>query len=484
MNKIAKNYILILIYEFVAIVVPLLTAPYLTRVLHPENYGIYSYVQSFSGIIITLSLLGINSYGNRQIAYVRDIPKLLSQAFWEIMLLRLIIGVIGSICYFIIISFNAYNKYFVFYYMFFLSNIIDCSWIFVGTENMLPCVIKNIIAKIITLCGVFLLINSDNHVGRYIILVSLSSLITNISVYLQLYNIISKPIIKWGNLYKHLKGSIILFLPQIASILYLQMGKVIMGSITGKIDQVSFYDQAEKLVSVALSFVTVISTVMMPRIANEFKKNNSEAIAFYLNKSSRYSMAISAPMMICLLCCSIYLIPWYLGHDYMPTAYTIMIISPIVIFNSLLGISGRQYFVATNKIIPLTISNIIAAIVNLFMNIILIPRYGYKGAAMSTVVSCALNVIMQFYWMNKTISIYNTMRGTSRYFLYAVIMGSITASSTFVLNRKANFVTTVFQVLISGIIYLSILLIVKDEIYFSIKNIMDDCIRKIKSSIN
>ena len=465
MNKIAKNYILTLVYELIAIAVPLLTAPYLTRTLHAANYGIYSYVQSLGGMIVTFSLLGIYSYGNRQVAYVRDNPRQLSQVFWEIMVLRLLLGLAGTVGYFAIASHTRYRLAFALYYAYFLSNIIDCSWVYVGTENMFPCVVKNIVAKVLTLVGVFILVREEEQVGMYIAIVAFSSLVTNISVYSQLRGVIGRPEIAICNLFRHLKGSFVLFLPQIASLLYLQMGKVMMEGMTGKTDQVSFYDQAEKLVTVALSCITVLSTVMMPRIANEFKKNNQEAIVYYLNKASRYSMALAAPMMVGLLCAAPYLVPWYLGYDYMPTAYAIMIIAPIVIFNSLMGISGRQYFVATDQVLPLTVSNVIAAVLNLGINAALIPRLGYVGAAIATVVSSLFNAITQFAWMNRSIRVKNIMRGTIRYILFALIMGIATWIFTRALHLQATIATTFFQMVVAFACYGVLLWLTNDETF-------------------
>jgi O-antigen/teichoic acid export membrane protein len=349
---------------------------------------------------------------------------------------------------------------------------------------MLPCVSKNIIAKLLTLVGVFLLVKNESHVGRYIALVAISMLITNICVYVQLRGVVLRPQIHWRNLIDHLKGSAFLFLPQIASILYLQMGKVMMGSMTGRTDQVSFYDQAEKIVTVALSCITVLSTVMMPRIANEYKKNNIETVTYYLNKGAKYSMAIAAPMMVGLWCTAVYLIPWYLGKDYMPTAYAIMIIAPIVVFNSLMGISGRQYFVATNKIIPLTMANIIAAISNILLNTILIPRWGYKGSAVATVVSSSLNVVFQFYWMNKTISVRHIMKGSCRYLFYAIVMGGITVLATFLMKLYASVWTTIIQMIVAIFAYSFILYIIKDEIFLTGRKIVFDCVNKFVLKIH
>ena len=82
MGRIAKNYIYNLMYQLLVLLVPLITAPYLARVLGSEGTGIYSYVHSMTSIICTISLLGIYNYGNRQIAYVRDNKEQISQTFW------------------------------------------------------------------------------------------------------------------------------------------------------------------------------------------------------------------------------------------------------------------------------------------------------------------------------------------------------------------------------------------------------------------
>ena len=165
------------------------------------------------------------------------------------MYLRLIFGVISTVIYLVVSFASGYTFYFLLYYPFLLSNIIDCSWIYVGMENMAPCVVKNIIAKLLTMLGVFVLVRSTGDVWKYILLVAGSSLLCNLAVYAQLKEIIKKPVIDKANIKNHIQGSIYLFLPQIASLIYLQMDKTMLGTITGATNEVSFYDQAEKLVT-------------------------------------------------------------------------------------------------------------------------------------------------------------------------------------------------------------------------------------------
>ena len=276
----------------------------------------------------------------------------------------------------------------------------------------------------------------------------------------------------------HLRGSFFLYLPQIASLLYLQMDKAMLGGMTGAISQVSFYDQAEKIVTIALSCITALSTVLMPRIANEYKKGNNERISFYVNKAARFSLAMAIPMAIGLMCIATRLIPWYLGNDYIPTAYAIIAISPITISNALIGISGKQYFVATDNIKIITISNFAAAGVNLAINALLIPQYGYMGAAIATLIASFTNVLIQFVALNKYIKIKAVLQGSLHYFVLSVFMGVIIVIETRTLGLRATVSTTVIQILSGLFFYLGLLLLMKDEVAMFTVDIIREMIRR------
>ena len=144
MGKLAKNYIYNVAYQILIILTPIITAPYLTRVLGASNLGIYSYVNSVGSIVTTVSLLGIYAYGNRQTAYVRDNKEELTKTFWELELTRLVLGGIGTAVYLFYLSFEPeYRFYFLIYYPYILAQFLDCSWVYVGLEDMRPAVVKN-----------------------------------------------------------------------------------------------------------------------------------------------------------------------------------------------------------------------------------------------------------------------------------------------------------------------------------------------------
>ena len=477
MGRIASNYIYNVIYKLITLLTPILTAPYLSRVLGADSLGIYSYVSSSGSIVSTLAMLGIYAYGTRQIAYTRDEPKELNKTFWEIMTLRCVLTVIGTAFYFTYMRLNdKYDLFFLVYFPYVLAEFIDCSWVYVGLEEMKPTVAKNLVAKLFSVVGIFLFVKKKEDLILYFVIVSATSIIASFSIYFKLnkYITLKKP--SWGfrRLFKHLSGSFVLFLPQAASLLYLQVDKVMIEWLTNQTAQLSYYDQAEKIVSIPLSIITVLSSVMMPRIANEFYKDNMEKIKELLLYAGRFSLLIAFPLMVGIICIAYQFIPWYLGNEFVATAHALIILAPIVVFNTLSGISGTQYFTATNQVSVLTRTYVVAAITNLVVNALMIPKFGYAGAAIATVISSFVLVVYQYAYLIRQINLKSLVSICLKYGIVSLIMGIVVWGIT--QNYTCSPITTVLQGLIGIIVYFGILLIVKDKTvmdgFYMLKNYM------------
>ena len=302
MSKLIKNYIYNLLYQIFVIIVPIITMPYLARVLHAENLGIYSYITSCASIINTVGLLGFYNYGNRQIAYTRDNVNELNNTFNELMSIRIILCIISTLIYVMWAFTTEYLYYFLIYYPWLLTGFIDISWFFAGIENMGPMVLKNFLIKILNIISIFIFVKNENDLGNYFALVALITLLANLSMYLQLKTQKFKFKFSLKNCTQHIIAAILLFLPQLASIFYLQVDKVMLKYLSSSTTFVAFYDQAEKIVNIPFSIVTALSIVMMPRIANEFKKGNLDSIKEYISKSARFAMMISIPIFFWIKC--------------------------------------------------------------------------------------------------------------------------------------------------------------------------------------
>lgn len=462
MGKITKNYIYNLIYQLFVMFVPLVTAPYLARVLGAEGTGIYSYVYSMTAMICTFVMLGIYGYGNRQIAYVRDDKEKMSQVFWQIMSARIAIAIFGSIIYFaIVFTIGRYINMFLIFYPFIFSYFVDCTWLYVGVEDMKWAVIKNTITKVFAVLGIFVFVRNQEDLPRYVFIQGASVLGSNLLAYSQLGRYVQKPRIDFSNLKSDLYGALLLFLPSVATTIYTQCDKVMIELLTGATNEVSFYDYSEKIVTIPLTFITVLSTVMMPRIANEYKRGNKENISELLNKAARFSLFIACPMVFGLMAVADKLVPWYLGEEFAPTIYAIILISPIIITNSLTGISGGQYFTATNQIGILVKAQFIGAAGNVIINALLIPHYGFYGAAVATLITSFSCVMVQNMYLSKQIRLPGLFKQGIKYLLFSVAM--FIAIRVITTNMEATPFTNIVQVFVGGFVYGAACLITRDE---------------------
>ena len=183
-KSIKKNYIYNLLYQVLAIIIPIITIPYVSRVLGARNIGIYGYTLSISAYFILFGSLGVALYGQREIAYVQNDKKKYSKKFWEIFLLKLLTMTIATIIfYFAFVKFsNNYNIYFKILLLELIGTALDISWFFQGLEEFGKTVSRNLIVKIASLICIFLFVKTKNDLYIYFIIYALSIILGNLSL--------------------------------------------------------------------------------------------------------------------------------------------------------------------------------------------------------------------------------------------------------------------------------------------------------------
>lgn len=461
MSKIVKNYIYNVLFQMLVMFIPLILSPFLVRTLGAEQLGVYSFVTSTANVVVTIGLLGTYNYGCRQIAYWRDDQEHIKSIYAEITTLRVILGLAITIVYAILILIEQeYRQFFAVYYTWVLSMVIDQSWVFVGMEDMKPTVVKNTVIKMATLVLIFMFVRDKEDLILYVLFMGGFSLLANSILVLQTKRFELKFFFRTNDIKKHLKSSLAFFWPQVASLLYLQVDKIMIRYLSPSIKEVSYYDYGEKIVTIPLTFITVLSTVMMPRIANEFAKKNDSAVKNLLNNAASFSLMMAIPMMFGLAICASDLIPWYLGEDYSLSVYVIVVISPIIVMNSLAGISGNQYFVATNQMGIVLKAYISAAIANICINAVLIPRMGCVGAGIATTIAATCSVVVQYYHMNKQLGIIVFVKNAILYFTKSIPMIIVVFCT--VKKMPATYLSTIIEVLVGVSVYGATLIITKD----------------------
>lgn len=462
------NYIYSSFYQLFLIIVPLITAPYIARTLLPKAVGINSYVCSVVTIFTSLGLIGLNNYSLREIAYVRDDKKKLEKTFSELFFLRIICLLITSIIYIIYAFLSEYKIYFIVQLVAILAAFIDIAWIYQGFEEFKVTVTRNFIVKILNIISIFLFIKGPEDLLLFMIISSIYAVLVNFILYFGIKSKVGKITTKGINIKRHIIPTLKLFIPQVASMVYLQCDKMMIKFLAEDISYVGFYDQAERIVKIPLALITALSTVMLPRVANEHKNNNKEVVKNHILASFKFSLLMSIPLMLGVIGIAKNFIPWFLGKGYEEVIPIMMILSIIVLFISLSSVTGNQYLTAINKTKVLTIATLSGAIINTIINLLLIPKFNAIGAAIGTVITELIVFIIEIYHTKEIIKLKDLIKCSKNYIISGIIMFTITYLVGY--YTEPRIISTLIQIIAGGTTYFIILYILKDTFFIECLN--------------
>lgn len=466
-KSLLKNYIYNLIYQVLVLILPLVTTPYISRVLGAENIGIYSYTLSIVTYFILFGSLGVALYGQREIAYYQKDKKKYSIIFWEIVILRAITMTISLVLFYLIfVNGNQYQIYYKILILELIGNCIDISWFFQGLEEFKKTVIRNMIIKLISVISIFTFVKSQNDLKIYFWIYVLSTSIGNASLWLYLPKFLTKVKIKELHLFRHLKPTLGLFIPQIAVQVYTVLDRTMIGAIISDKSEVGFYDQSQKIIKLLMTIITSLGTVMLPRIANTFASGEKEKINNYMKRSFNMVFLLAFPMIFGIISVSKAFVPIFFGEGYDKVAILMNVISPIILFIGLSNVTGTQYLLPTKRQKEYTISVIIGAITNFIMNACLIWKFGAIGASIGTVIAEFTVTAVQLYFVRNDFDFKQIIKISKNYvissiamFIVCIIIGSVV---------KSNMISIIIQVIFGVGIYGVCLLALKDEFVNSI----------------
>ena len=248
-KKMTINYIFNLAYQILIIILPLITTPYVSRILGPDGIGAYSYTASITTYFILFGCIGLNLYGQREVAYHQSDKIAISKTFFEILLLK--IGTMAiSICVFIftVQMMNQYKLLFYIQLLDLIANMLDITYFYQGIEEFKVIVIRNVLIKIIGIICIFTFVKTKADLSLYVFIYSGTLLLGNLSMWLTINKHITRVPFKELKIIKHLKPTLILFFPQIAISIYTVLDKLMIGLITNNTTQIGYYEQAQKII--------------------------------------------------------------------------------------------------------------------------------------------------------------------------------------------------------------------------------------------
>lgn len=467
-NSILKNLSYNVILQFILMVLPLVSIPYVSRVLGAEGIGTYSFTLSVAQYFIIVGTMGLALYGNRQIAYTRKDPELMSKTFWSIFIIRLFTVSFTLIVYYLIfINKSELRFYHLFQSIHIIASIFEITWLFVGLENFKSIVYRNLSVKLIGLVAIFVFVNNKEDVILYTVINVLMSVASSLIMWVKVPHLLVKVKITFEDIKGHIQPSLKLFIPQLASQVYVLLDKTMLGYL-GSIVAVGYYTQGERIVRAILELTNSLGVVMLPRMSFIFASGDVSKMKQYLNFNLSAVSYIAWPMAIGIMTISNTFVPVFFGNGYTEVITIMRLLSMLLVFISLSSVLGVQYLLPANRVNSFTFSIVLGALVNLICNFILIPILDATGAAIGTFLAEASVMISQMIFLRKEIDLFRFIKNSSKYIFASFLMGC----SVYFFNIKSlpDILLILSKVSIGIVVYFGVLSLVKDEVNKSVIN--------------
>lgn len=403
-SSLQKNAILNITYKLSSILFPLITYPYVSRILLADNIGKVSFFSSLTNYMMMVGSLGISTYGIRTIAKVRDNKKKLSVVTKELLSINLVVTCIVSLLLMISIIFiGKFQKNLPLIFISLGQILIapfSMEWLYAGLEQYEYIAKRSISIKIISLVLIFLFIHKKDDYIVYAAILALGyvgNYVCNFIYSRKFVNYSSKEKLQ---VRQHLKAVLILFASILAINIYTNVDTVMLGFINDD-RSVGLYDIACKGKLVLLSLINAISTVLFPRLSYYLAENDICSYNKVLKKSISTIMGIAIPLSMFFIIEAKDVVIFLGGYDYEDAALCMQILMPILIISGFSNITGNQILLPHGKDLSYMKSVISGAIVDVVLNLVFMPKYSLYGAAFATLMAEIVQMLLQLWQAKK-----------------------------------------------------------------------------------
>ena len=426
MSNLKKNYLYQASYQLLLIIVPLVTTPYLSRVLGASQVGVYSYTYSIANYFVMFATLGMSTYGVREIAACGDDRKSRSMVFWEMYGAQAFVSVVCIVAYIVYSFANPKGGFIIatMWGMWVVSALFDVSWMFFGVEEFKMPTIRSIVTRLLSVVVIFGFVRGPEDLWVYCAAIAGSFLANQVLLWPFVRRYVDFVIPKPKGVLRHLVPNLRLFIPVIAISFYVTLDKVMLGAIAG-MTQAGYFEYSEKLSRMPMALVTAVGTVMLPRMTVELKSGNRKT-ALSLLESSIWAMLMMAfAMMFGIIGIAHEFAPVFLGSEFSSCDIIMCVLALIIPIVSTTNVLGRQYLLPTGRDTLFTLSVCVGAVVNFCLNLALIPVAGAMGAAVSTICAEFSVLIVQVMLTNRELPLRLYVKNAVPFAVYGFLMAIV-----------------------------------------------------------
>lgn len=471
MASLKTNVIFNYINTITGMIIPVITFPYASRILLPDGIGTVNFLTSIINYIVLFTSLGIPLYAVKEVAKCRDDVELRNKTTIEIIILGFLLCLIGYIAVFLLGTFVArINSDLTLFYVLSLTILftsLGVQWFYQGVEDFKFITIRAVIIRILATISLFLFVKDKDDLLIYGIINVGSTVGNNLINFVHLRKYISLgELAKYElNIKKHIKPALHVFVLNLIISIYVNLNTIMLGFMDGDF-AVGLYTAANKLPHIVLSLVSSMGVVLLPRCSNLVATNRMDEFSRVCEKTTNLVLMMALPATFGLILLSYPIIQIFCGNDFIGAIPVLYWTSPIILFIALTNVIGIQILYPLGKEKIVIYSTIGGAIVNLILNILLIPRYSAVGAGISTFAAELMVLFIQLYVGRKYIPINIFKKDNLNYLLASIIMSFIVFGAINLLDNI--WIKTLVGVILGGLVYSSSLLLLKDRLVIDI----------------
>ena len=475
-----KNIAISTLYQILIIILPLITAPYIARVLGPDQSGVYDYTNSIMTYFAMFAALGTASYGVREIARVRDDVAMRSKLFWEIELMTVMTSTVCIIAWFIFIAITPqYKVIYLVLTMGLLSTMFDISWFFAGMEQFKYTVTKNAACKLIGVILMFLFVKKEEDLLLYVIIVISSTMIGNLTMWLYVPKFVEKVDFRTLTFRKHFHETLIYFVPTVATSIYTVLDRTLIGVITKNKAENGFYHYAMQIVNMmkALTFSS-LNMVLGSRLSFLFAEKKYDEIKEKIADSTNYILFMGYGICFGVIGVAERFVPVFLGPGYDRVANMLILMSPIVIIIGISNCLGSQYYTPAGYRKLSAKYIIIGAIVNLLLNLLLIPKYWGYGAITASLIAESVITILYMKNCNGYLRVETIIKDSWKKIIAGLVMLIVIRALDGIIS--SDILALLVEVAVGFTVYCAVIMLLRDS--FMTDLLMGKVLKKKRSS--
>lgn len=429
---------------------PLITFPYVSRVLMPTGYGAAEFALSAAQLFSLVALLGVNTYGIRECAKVRDDEKEMARVFQELFLIVGVWTVVVTAAFYLsalmVPRFAEGGSVFLAAGLLIPLTTIGFQWFMSANEQYAFMAVRNLVVKVLVVIAMFVFVHSEGDILAWVIISVCSTGLSSLANAAYIFRNVK--LCRWRDLAwrRHVKPLVVFFLMVASTAIYTMLDAVMLGYMTTDVD-VGYYNVTIKIKNVFISVIAALASVLIPRATYYLAQGNEREYFKIVNLSVHAAViyaffAVAAGMIF-----SDSIINLLAGSQYGSSISMLVAVMPAVLFVSFTQITSSEILTPRNRERVLAITYGAAGTLDIVLNLVLIPRYQALGAAVATTVTECFVFVVQVVVVRRMGPLGPYLRGCGRMVVPVALSVGVLAGGRMLLG--ADFVSAVATVAVA-----------------------------------